>query len=129
MGMSYMKRGNWFQINAWYQGVGVLALVLFGIVGAHPAQALPLFARQTGMACLACHTVYPELTHFGRMFKLNGYQLDNTKDIQFTTDEGKQQLAIPGLPPLAVFVQEDYTHLSKALPDSQVLGAKSQIDQ
>jgi hypothetical protein len=81
------------------------------------------------MACLACHTVYPELTHFGRMFKLNGYQLDNTKDIQFTTDEGKQQLAIPGLPPLAVFVQEDYTHLSKALPDSQVLGAKSQIDQ
>ena len=51
------------------------------------------------------------------------------KEIQVTTDEGKQQLAIPGLPPLAVLVQEDYTHLSKALPDSQVPGAKSHIDQ
>jgi hypothetical protein len=36
-----------------------------------PAWAVPSFARQTGMACEACHTVFPELTHFGRMFKAN----------------------------------------------------------
>src|SRR6202142_1349486 len=125
MGMSYMKRGNWFQINAWYQGVGVLALVLFGIVGAHPAQALPLFARQTGVACLACHTVYPELTHFGRMFKLNGYQLDNGKDLQVTTDEGKQVLALPAVPNLALFVMVGDVQLAKAIPDSNIAGAKS----
>ena len=76
-----MGRFTCFQLSAWYRRCGALALVLFGIVCAHPAQALPIFARQTGMACLACHTVYPELTHFGRMFKLNGYQLDNGKDI------------------------------------------------
>src|SRR3989338_5206333 len=39
------------------------------------AQAVPSFARQTGMECSSCHTVYPELTPFGRQFKLRGYTL------------------------------------------------------
>ena len=38
-------------------------------------QALPSFARQTGQACGACHTDYPQLTPFGRRFKLGGYTL------------------------------------------------------
>ena len=46
-----------------------------------PTSAVPSFARQTGMACAACHTVFPELTPFGREFKLNGYVLDNIKQI------------------------------------------------
>ncbi len=37
--------------------------------------AVPSFARQTGMDCAACHTSFPELTPFGREFKLNGYTL------------------------------------------------------
>jgi hypothetical protein len=48
----------------------------FLLVGApFAAQAVPSFARQTGMACEACHTVWPELTHFGRVFKANGFAL------------------------------------------------------
>lgn len=39
------------------------------------AYAIPSFARQTGMPCSACHTVFPELTPFGRQFKLRGYTL------------------------------------------------------
>jgi len=51
------------------EGLAFLAL----LAGAAPdALAVPSFARQTGMACEACHTVYPELTHFGRVFKANG---------------------------------------------------------
>ena len=46
-----------------------------------PSWAVPSFARQTGMACAACHTVFPELTPFGREFKLNGYVLDNIKQV------------------------------------------------
>src|ERR1022692_5197305 len=107
-----------FQLNAWYQRCGALALVLLGVICAQPAQALPLFARQTGMACLACHTVYPELTHFGRMFKLNGYQLDNGKDIQVTSDAGKPLLGLPAVPNLALFVMVGDVQLEKALPDS-----------
>src|SRR5208282_4474905 len=37
------------------------------------ADAVPLFARQTGQTCAACHNGFPELTPYGRLFKLNGY--------------------------------------------------------
>jgi hypothetical protein len=41
--------------------------------------AVPSFARQTGEDCAACHTSFPELTPFGRDFKLNGYTRGNRK--------------------------------------------------
>jgi len=41
------------------------------------AQALPAFARQTGQNCIACHAggQFPELTPYGRLFKLTGYTI------------------------------------------------------
>jgi len=45
------------------------------------AEAVPAFARQTGLACVACHVSFPELTPFGRFFKLTGYTLTNNKTI------------------------------------------------
>jgi hypothetical protein len=47
-----------------------IAMVLLGIPAAH---ALPSYARQTGQECAACHNGFPELTPYGRLFKLNGY--------------------------------------------------------
>ena len=44
-------------------------------LGAGPAEALPSYARQTGQPCAACHTAFPELTPFGRRFKIGGYTL------------------------------------------------------
>ncbi len=41
------------------------------------AHAVPSFARQTGLSCNVCHTNPPELTQFGRNFKLRGYVLSN----------------------------------------------------
>jgi hypothetical protein len=115
-----------FRSSAWLQRASALAaLLVLGVMTTLPAQALPLFARQTGMACLACHTVYPELTHFGRMFKLNGYQLDNGKDLQMITDEGELTLGLPAIPNLALFIMASYTSLGKALPDSSIAGAHS----
>ena len=35
------------------------------------------FARQTGHSCNVCHSNPPELTAFGRDFKLKGYVLTN----------------------------------------------------
>lgn len=42
-----------------------------------PAFALPLFARQTGQNCVACHAggQFPELTPYGRLFKMTGYTI------------------------------------------------------
>lgn len=39
------------------------------------ARAVPSFTRQTGLACTVCHSNPPELTAFGRKFKLDGYTL------------------------------------------------------
>ena len=41
------------------------------------SMALPIFARQTGQNRLACHAggQFPELTPYGRLFKLTGYTL------------------------------------------------------
>src|SRR5664279_5341356 len=62
-------------------GVGVAtATAIFGFVfsavtfGTIPtANALPSYARQTGQPCGTCHTDYPGLTPYGRLFKLGGY--------------------------------------------------------
>jgi hypothetical protein len=50
-----------------------VAVATFTVGLRHPAQALPSFARQTGQPCGTCHTDFPGLTPYGRLFKLNGY--------------------------------------------------------
>ncbi len=51
---------------------GVMAAVAF----APEASALPVFARQTGMACSACHFQhFPLLNSFGRAFKSAGFTM------------------------------------------------------
>src|SRR5712692_4479907 len=90
---------------------------------ASPGWAVPSFARQTGMACAACHTVFPELTPFGREFKLNGYVLDNIKQVTGIDVSDRQTLALNSIPPLSVMLQISYTHTKAALPDSAINGA------
>jgi hypothetical protein len=100
----------------------LLALIVLGLA-ITPSRAVPSFARQTGMTCAACHTVFPELTPFGREFKLNGYVLDNIKQVTGIDVENSQTLAINSLPPLSVMLQVSYTHTAKALPDGALPGA------
>jgi hypothetical protein len=54
--------------------VSALALAAQGLT-ATGAQAVPSFAVQTGQPCQACHVggFGPQLTPFGRTFKINGY--------------------------------------------------------
>ncbi len=75
--------------------LALAGLLLFAMWGARPAQAVPSFARQTGQPCAACHTAFPELTPFGRQFKLSGYTLGG----------GDSKL-----PPLAAMLMPGYTH-------------------
>src|SRR6266702_2919401 len=42
------------------------------------ADAVPSYARQTGQECIACHVSFPELTPYGRYFKLTGYTIGKT---------------------------------------------------
>jgi len=67
------------------------------------AQAVPSFARQTGLTCAACHTVFPQLTPFGRMFKLNGYTMEGS------TSHQTKRLEEDYIPPLSAMMQVSYT--------------------
>jgi hypothetical protein len=62
--------------TAWSLLPGAL-LFSTALVVHRPAQAVPAFAEQTGRNCAACHVggFGPELTQFGREFKLGGYTL------------------------------------------------------
>jgi hypothetical protein len=53
------------------------AVVALAVCYAFPAAAVPAFAVQTGQPCKTCHigAFGPQLTPFGRQFKLNGYTL------------------------------------------------------
>jgi len=103
--------------------MGVEAATVVAASLASPGWAVPSFARQTGMACAACHTVFPELTPFGREFKLNGYVLDNIKQVTGIDTSDRQTLALNSLPPISLMAQISYTHTSAALPDSAISGA------
>src|SRR5665213_4034226 len=102
------------------------AIFIVCMLEAPRAQAVPSFARQTGMGCEACHTVFPELTHFGRMFKANGYTLDNLQQVRAIDIRSQQLLALSGLPPLSAMIQVTETWLNQPLPDGTGAPARSQ---
>jgi hypothetical protein len=110
------------------QTTSTIGTLLMALLMAPAAQAVPSFARQTGMACEACHTVFPELTHFGRMFKANAYTIDNLKPVRGITATKQEMLALSGLPPISLMVQVSETNLSKAVPDGVGTGNVSQSD-
>jgi hypothetical protein len=108
------------------RAIAIANLLLSALFLAPQARAVPSFARQTGLACEACHTVFPELTHFGRMFKANGYTLDNLKQVQDIDTRKQQMLSLSTLPPLAAMIQVSQTWLNQSLPDGTGLPARSQ---
>jgi hypothetical protein len=61
------------------RATGIISGLATVLVMLAPSQAfaLPAFARQTGQNCVACHAggQFPELTPYGRMFKMTGYTI------------------------------------------------------
>jgi hypothetical protein len=77
------------------------------------ASAVPSFARQTGLTCSACHTVFPQLTSFGRNFKLHGYTMLGS--IQGQSPALQEAPA----PPISLMLLVSHTRTNAAQPDSQ----------
>jgi len=61
--------------GVWVGGATLITAMVLS--SPHAAQAVPAFAQQTGQPCKSCHVggFGPELTPFGREFKLGGYTL------------------------------------------------------
>jgi hypothetical protein len=78
------------------------------------ADAVPSYARQTGLACEACHTVFPALTAFGRTFKASGYTLFNTLKVQDIDKLAHSTLSLSDLPPVSAMVMASQSLEAKA---------------
>lgn len=113
---------NW--ISSSIRHVSTMAVCAAGLLALSVTQAaaVPSYARQTGLACEACHTVFPELTPFGRRFKLNGYTINNREHISDVNQSAETKLLLSFLSPLSAMVVASYTHTAKPVPDSNGLG-------
>lgn len=82
-----------------------------------PAQAIPAFARDTGLGCAACHRAYPELTPFGKGFAADGYLLGAAVQGR-RLETGDKDLSLAEKLPLALRLQFDL--LSRPAPASRL---------
>ncbi len=80
--------------------------------------AIPSFSRQTGMACSMCHNQFPQLTPFGRLFKLNGYTMTGLATIA-GGDTLRPSLKLSPIPPVSAMLVASLTRTGKALPAAQ----------
>ena len=79
---------------------------------------IPSFSRQTNLGCNVCHTAFPMLTSFGRLFKLNGYTLTGLQTIGAGGDVNPT-LKINLIPPVSTMLQTSFTQIAKAQPGTQ----------
>ncbi len=90
------------------------------VVNAHTIhrEVIPSFSRQTGLACNRCHTTFPQLTAFGRRFKLNGYTLTGLQLVE-AGDTANRSLKINLIPPVSAMVITSVTQTKKPQPGAQ----------
>src|SRR5215469_2945641 len=96
----------------------VFSLLFFSAVNPPKADALPSYARQTGLPCSGCHYTPPELNPAGRRFKLLGY-VDRDKDLKTVKDDsGKKHAPLDLLAslPLSVMFETSFTSLNTPQP-------------
>lgn len=89
----------------WIRAIASVATWLaFPLSFGAPALAVPSFAVQTGQPCGACHVggLGPQLTPFGRTFKINGY---TARAVGFNV-------------PLAIFAISSYVRTRKDQPEA-----------
>ncbi|HTG53874.1 MAG TPA: hypothetical protein VL980_03450, partial [Gemmatimonadaceae bacterium] len=77
---------------------------------------LPSFSRQTHLACSACHYQFPQLTPFGRQFKLNGYTLSGLPEITQKDSAERQTLKLSPISPVAAMIVVSHTSLNTTIP-------------
>jgi hypothetical protein len=108
------------QRKSFVETFAILTVAFGGVSYSLPAAAVPAFAVQTGQPCKTCHigAFGPQLTPFGRQFKMNGYTLraGDTFTLpvsamaiaSFVRTQGDQE------PPTSSFSTNDNTTLDEA---------------
>ena len=86
-------------------------------------RAVPSYSRQTGLPCATCHFTPPELTPFGRKFKLDGYVFRTKPEVTEDQDKDKKvhdsTLHLLEALPLSVVFDTSFTSTSSPQPATQ----------
>ncbi len=91
---------------------GAVVLVAL-LLSADRVEAVPSFARQLGVPCSTCHTVFPQLTPFGRNFKLRGYTMASH------TEGETPRLQEAYWAPISLMLMTSYTSTRTEQPGTQ----------
>jgi len=99
----------------------VFSLLFFSAVNPPKADALPSYARQTGLPCSGCHYTPPELNPAGRRFKLTGYvdRADETKVVKADGSKKRAALDLLGTLPLSAWLEASFTSTKSSVPGTQ----------
>lgn len=97
----------------------MLLIAMLFAVCAIPAHALPSFAQQTGQPCVTCHigSFGPQLTPFGRAFKLQGYALPGASQSE-DKSQGSDKSQSPSSVPVAAMLVTSFTQTKTDQPDN-----------
>jgi hypothetical protein len=110
-----ISASNGYDAAVYAFGASTFFALLLGagvVLSPMPVSALPSFARQTGQPCATCHTAFPELTPYGREFKLRGYTAGGTRCGDVAAEDDEIQIPIAGM------MTPNFTHVQKGIPDN-----------
>jgi len=89
------------------------------VVSERNAQAVPSYSRQTGLSCATCHYAPPELTPFGRKFKLEGYTFTTRSQVSDDKKDHNSGLHLLEAFPLSVLLDTSFTSTNSSQPTTQ----------
>src|SRR6202049_701797 len=97
----------------------LLAFLWLIVFSVSVAYAVPSYSRQTGMPCATCHYTPPELTPFGRTFKLEGYAFVTKAQITDDKKDHNAALQLLEIFPLSAIIDISLTSLKTPQPGTQ----------
>ena len=102
--------------------VALLLPIAWLVLSEPKARAVPSYSRQTGLPCATCHYAPPELTPFGRKFKLEGYTFATKPEVTDDKAEKKDHnsgLSLLEVLPLSAQFFTSFTQTKSAVPGTQ----------
>jgi len=97
----------------------MVAILLVVLVYKPSVQAVPSYSRQTGMPCATCHYAPPELTPFGRKFKLEGYTMVTKPTVNDDKKDHNAGLQLLEAFPISVVFDTSFTSTKAPQPGTQ----------
>ena len=97
----------------------VLFIALLLTIFKPEAHAVPSYSRETGLPCASCHFAPPELTPFGRKFKLDGYVFTTKPLVSDDKKDHNAALHLLEAFPISGIFDASFTSLKSPQPGTQ----------